>query len=406
MSQPPHPHTALTPNDAKNLAQSGFEALRAGRFGDALAQFERLAEAGFADGSVFFAMTIARQRGGDVNGAVNAIERALTMTGPGLPRVQMLIMKADLMSALGEDRDASACYLAAIRAVPSDAKVTPELSAELTRAQRQCDRYAEGLESQIRTQLDGSAEKLKALPRVADAVDMLFGKKKPYPQQPRYFFFPGLAPVTFFDPANFDWIPELESQTDAIVQELQVVMRERHAFKPYVEGDPKRPSSTLNDQNGLLNNDDWSAFYLWKNGALVDENAARCPKTVQALAKIPLARIPGRSPSVLFSLLKPGAHIPAHTGLINTRLIVHLPLIVPGNCRFRVGNDTRTWQKGKVWLFDDTIEHEAWNNSALTRVILLFEIDRPDIAPEELDLVREIFAAIDAKSGRAPEWEI
>jgi aspartyl/asparaginyl beta-hydroxylase (cupin superfamily) len=109
---------------------------------------------------------------------------------------------------------------------------------------------------------------------------------------------------------------------------------------------------------------------------------------------------------VLFSLLRPGAHIPPHNGLINTRLIGHLPLIVPGQCRLRVGNETRDWRQGKVWLFDDTIEHEAWNDSNETRVILLFEIHRPDITEVEHQFIGQVFEALDAHSGQTPEWEI
>ena len=182
-------------------------------------------------------------------------------------------------------------------------------------------------------------------------------------------------------------------------------MRDDAAFPTYVEASPTRPGVNAGQQ-GMLNNPDWSAFYLWKNGRLVEENAARCPHTVKAMASVPLTQIANRSPSVLFSLLRPGAHIPPHNGLINTRLIAHLPLIVPGKCRLRVGNDTREWVPGKVWLFDDTIEHEAWNDSNETRVILLFEVNRPDITAQEQRLVGEIFAAIDAHSGKAPEWEI
>jgi len=125
-----------------------------------------------------------------------------------------------------------------------------------------------------------------------------------------------------------------------------------------------------------------------------------------ALANTPLCRVPQRSPSILFSLLKPGAHIPAHHGLVNTRLIGHLPLIVPGKCTFRVGNDVRDWVEGKAWAFDDTIEHEAWNHSNGTRVILLFDIWRPELTEEERGLVVSLFEAIDAHSGTKPEWEI
>ena len=119
-----------------------------------------------------------------------------------------------------------------------------------------------------------------------------------------------------------------------------------------------------------------------------------------------MCRVANRSPSVLFSLLRPGAHIPAHTGMVNTRLIGHLPLIVPPGCEFRVGNEMRPWVEGKAWMFDDTIEHEAWNRSGETRVILLFEIWRPELTPAERALVDAMFAAIDAHSGQKPKWEI
>src|SRR5207237_6390845 len=171
----------------------------------------------------------------------------------------------------------------------------------------------------------------------------------------------------------------------------------------YVERDPNRPR---NDQQGLAENPDWSAFYLWKDGAPVAENAARCPRTMRALAAMPLCQVPNRSPTVLFSLLRPGAHIPAHTGMVNTRLIGHLPLIVPEGCTFRVGNDVRDWEEGRAWVFDDTIEHEAWNRSAKTRVILLFDLWRPDLSGDERSLVSAMFEALDARAGVKPAWDM
>jgi len=106
-----------------------------------------------------------------------------------------------------------------------------------------------------------------------------------------------------------------------------------------------------------------------------------------------------RSPSILYSLLRPGARIPPHTGEVNTRLICHLPLVVPDQCSFRVGNDTRVTVEGRAWVFDDTIEHEAWNGSDRTRVILLFEIWRPELTAAERALVSSMFEAIDAYGG-------
>jgi aspartyl/asparaginyl beta-hydroxylase (cupin superfamily) len=156
----------------------------------------------------------------------------------------------------------------------------------------------------------------------------------------------------------------------------------------------------------MTDNPDWGAFYFWKDGEIVPENAARCPRIMKVMEEVPLARVKSRSPSVLFSLLRPGARIPPHSGLVNTRLICHLPLIVPPDCGLRVGNDTRTPVEGKAWVFDDTMEHEAWNRSDRTRVILLFETWRPELTLEERGLVAAMFEAIDTYSGEKPAWSI
>jgi len=181
------------------------------------------------------------------------------------------------------------------------------------------------------------------------------------------------------------------------------VMRDERAFAPYVQSLPDRPRPP---ESSMLDNPAWSAFYLWKDGAVVTGNAARCPRTLAALEGAPLCRLPQRSPSILFSLLRPHTRIPPHNGLVNTRLIVHLPLIVPPGCGFRVGNETREWVEGKAWVFDDSIDHEAWNDSDHTRVILLFEVWRPELSEQERALVQAMFSAIDEHAGQKPAWEI
>ena len=180
-------------------------------------------------------------------------------------------------------------------------------------------------------------------------------------------------------------------------------MRDPAAFAPYVTGHANRPRK---GQLGMLNNPAWSAYYLWKNRQPVAANVARFPNTMRALRDVPLCHVPQRSPSILFSLLQPGAHIPPHNGLVNTRLICHLPIIVPGPSRFRVGNETREWVEGRAWLFDDTMEHEAWNDSDRARVILLFDVWRPELSAEERRLVSGLFEAIDAYNGTTPDWDI
>ena len=93
-------------------------------------------------------------------------------------------------------------------------------------------------------------------------------------------------------------------------------------------------------------------------------------------------------------MLKPHTHLPPHTGTSNVRSIVHLPLLIPEGCRFRVGADTRAWERGKAWVFDDTIEHEAWNDSDQVRIILIFDIWHPLLTAAERDLVSALTIGI------------
>jgi aspartyl/asparaginyl beta-hydroxylase (cupin superfamily) len=169
-------------------------------------------------------------------------------------------------------------------------------------------------------------------------------------------------------------------------------MQDASRFSPYVRsGDSK---IGRNDQ-GLADNDDWSALYLWDHSRLVPENAALFPHTLEALEAAPMPEIALQAPMALFSKLAPGTRIPPHNGLLNTRLICHLSLVVPPDCgALRVGNEERPWVEGELLIFDDSIEHEAWNNSDRERVILLFEIWRPEISAEERKLLTRMLIAV------------
>jgi aspartyl/asparaginyl beta-hydroxylase (cupin superfamily) len=261
--------------------------------------------------------------------------------------------------------------------------------------------YAGKFEQFLVDRLHGAGKPTSA--RFTQSLDILLGRKGRYFQQPQAFYFAELPQIQFYDRSHFPWMDEVEAATGAIREELEAVLKEGAGFKPYVESDPLRPKR---EQSGMTDNPDWSAFYLWKNGQPVPENLARCPRTAAALANVPFSDVANRSPSVLFSQLRPGARIPPHSGLVNTRLICHLPLIVPPGCGLRVGNDTRTPVEGRAWAFDDTIEHEAWNESDRTRVILLFEVWRPELSDEERGLVRAMFESIDEYTGQLPSWSI
>ncbi|HEY2483479.1 MAG TPA: aspartyl/asparaginyl beta-hydroxylase domain-containing protein, partial [Caulobacteraceae bacterium] len=234
------------------------------------------------------------------------------------------------------------------------------------------------------------------------ALDLLFDRKRIYPQSPTAFYFPELPHRQFYEREEFPWLAALESQTNAIRDELMGVMGDQAAFSPYVQTDLTRPRR---EYGRLLDSLDWSAFYLIHAGAEVAEAAARCPRTLAALRGAPLTDAPGRTPSVLFSLLRPGVRIPPHTGQTNARLICHLPLIVPGAGGLRVGNQTRVWTEGETLIFDDSIEHEAWNDADQVRVVLLFDIWRPELTAEERGLVAALLGAVASYGGQAAAWD-
>jgi aspartyl/asparaginyl beta-hydroxylase (cupin superfamily) len=161
-------------------------------------------------------------------------------------------------------------------------------------------------------------------------------------------------------------------------------------FTPYIAyrpGDPVGPWAELN--HSLR----WSTFHLWRGGEPVAENLARCPQTAAALEAAGMAQIEGLCPNAMFSVLAPGAHIPPHTGETNARLVVHLPLIVPEGCSYRVGFERRRWTEGQVLVFDDTLEHEARNDGTEPRVVLIFDTWNPLLSEAERGLVQTLTAA-------------
>jgi aspartyl/asparaginyl beta-hydroxylase (cupin superfamily) len=329
-----------------------------------------------------------------------ALDAALALQ----PRhIGALVLKGDWLDALGQST-AAAYYQAALQCAAQLESMPREWEALAAHAQTMCERYARSFEQTLRNRLEQlSPEQGEPSARFAQSLDLLTGRRQLYPSSPRLYLFPELPTVQFFDREHFPWLAQLEASTTAIRDELLALMPETGAFRPYLESDPARPA--LN-RPSLLDSLDWSACFLWKNGERIAAVADRCPATEAALNSVPLVHVPSRSPSVLFSLMRPGAHIPAHHGFVNSRLIVHLPLIVPPGCRFRVGNEVREWEEGRAWLFDDTIEHEAWNGGNQTRVVLLFEVWRPELTDGERAYVSALFESIREQRGGVGDWGI
>lgn len=141
----------------------------------------------------------------------------------------------------------------------------------------------------------------------------------------------------------------------------------------------------------------WRSFFLWGYGYRIEENAVRCPAT-SALVE----QIPGLN-SAFFSILAPGTHIPAHRGVSKGLITCHLGLIVPrdGDVRMRVGSRVVRWAEGETLVFDDTYDHEVWNDTQGTRVVLLIQFERPLRNPGKW--VADVFLGIVRRSAFVQE---
>jgi aspartyl/asparaginyl beta-hydroxylase (cupin superfamily) len=223
--------------------------------------------------------------------------------------------------------------------------------------------------------------------RAEGYADYLAGKRKIYHAEPTAGHFPYLPALEFFPRSLLPWFEQLEMAGGAIQAELIELWSDEAGSRPYVRFDPSQP---VNQWAELNHSPRWSAYFLWEDGRPIEPNLARCPATAAALADSPLLDIPGKSPTAMFSILRPRTRIPPHTGSSNVRSTVHLPLVVPGDCGCRVGATTREGRVGEAWAFDDTIEHEAWNNSDQPRAILILDIWNPLLTEPERAAVRAL----------------
>ena len=320
---------------------------------------------------------------GENDAAEAALDQQLELT----PReVGALLLKALLRERAGDPRAASSFYQTALNQAALSGAVPPQLAALAAHAHSFVSSANAEFEAHLLAQLGSDVS-----PAIAEALDLLTGQRQLYLQQPTVFYFPGLPQRRFYEPDSFPWLASMLTLLPQMQQELaEVLAREGGGFSPYVQRTQHRPAPN----NPLLDSQAWGAFHFWRDGEPVAENAARCPATMAALANAPLPQIPGRSPNAHWSRLLPGAQIAPHTGMLNTRLICHIPILTAPDCTLRVGSETREWQGGIPLIFDDSIEHEAHNAGPQERVVLLFEIWRPEIAEADRAAISQIFQAI------------
>jgi aspartate beta-hydroxylase len=309
---------------------------------------------------------------------------------------------AELHERVGNAGEAALHWGAVLALAPAAADCPPALHPVLDHARAFIAGHMTRFEEVVQPAL--AAGRAGASPlsgrRFDRCVDAAFGKRRIYANECHGLHYPFLPADEFFDRDHFPWLASIEDQADAIREELLALLADRRdAIVPYVQQEAGTPRNKWSD---LDRSTRWGAFFLWRHGERIDAACSACPATAAAVERLPLADIPGRAPTVFFSLLEPGAHIPPHTGVTNTRAIVHLPLVVPAGCSFRVGGETRLWREGEAFAFDDTIEHEAWNDGADLRAVLIFDTWNPHLQDDEREMIRTFFVASDANGFGTP----
>jgi aspartyl/asparaginyl beta-hydroxylase (cupin superfamily) len=374
---------------AGSVLEQAKAALQTGNPAAARSLVEAAAAGGADVTAAWLGVALSSRMLGDLVATVAAADKVLVRE-PAHPRA--LLLKADALHDSGDTYRALGCYRRFTQALPAGVALPSDLQDGLQRAGARLEQHAAAYADFLMTALSERGYRPGTLRRFDEALDICLGRRQVYYQQPRQFYFPGLPQRQFYEREEFPWLPQLEAETAAIREELLDLIADDRRFQPYLQSGSMEVGPA---GQAIADNPAWGACYLWEYGRLVPENAARCPRTVQALRQVPMPRVPGQLPIALFSRLKPGTHIPPHHGLLNARLICHLPLIVPEDCgMLRVGNEARPWVEGQALIFDDSIEHEAWNRSGRDRIVLLFDIWRPELTGDERELVAAILEAV------------
>ena len=239
----------------------------------------------------------------------------------------------------------------------------------------------------------GNAE----LVRVERSLAIYFSEQSaniPDPRQrPKFLFFPDITSQPYYPRKHFPWLESLEAATDLVREELRAVLAQEQPLEAFLGQAPAPAGQAMLRSTGSRDAA-WDAYFFYRHGKRYDDHCARCPQTSALLDALPLVRIRDHAPETLFSILTPGSHILPHTGVTNTRLVTHLPLIVPPDCAISVGGEEHVWQEGRCVTFDDTYEHEAWNRSEQMRVVLILDSWHPDLSEVERAAVTDLVEAI------------
>jgi aspartyl/asparaginyl beta-hydroxylase (cupin superfamily) len=375
-----------------SIEQAADQAAASGDYARARAILEEAVAADGTSQSLWVKLSAMRKASGDLGGALAAVDRSLAISPLDF---SALLYRAVLLDALG-DPAAGQEFGNALMQAPPDTELPAPMRPAVAHARKRSAAYQEALE---RTLSDSVQSNLSPAERrkVERFVSNTSRRTRHYHQEPTNFHYPGLPEIEFHDRDNFPELAAIEAATQAIRAEFEALIAgEAAEMVPYIQYPDRVP---LRQWKELNRNPDWTAIHLLQNGQTVEKNARHCPRTMAVLAQVPQPAVSGASPNAMFSLLAPRTRIPPHTGVANTRLVCHLPLIVPSGCGFRCGATTREWGVGEAFVFDDTIEHEAWNDSDELRVVFIFDLWPPALSHSEREAVAAVISASGASFG-------
>jgi aspartyl/asparaginyl beta-hydroxylase (cupin superfamily) len=379
--------TATDPELEQRIAAAD-RALSSGNPSAARDILEQALAADPQDPAFWQRLATVRQMTGAAGKAIEAIDRALAI---GPLDFMNLLMRARMLDQAGHP-EAGEAYGRAL-AQPRPVPLPPMLAQAIGRAETLWAAHQAGTETRLNAAVEASgADLTPAERRRAERLASNIARRtRAYHSEATHFHYPGLREAEFHDRELFPWLAELEALTPHIRAEMDALANAADAeLVPYVKYGDSEPLAQWRELN---HNRDWTAIHLIERGETIAANAAHCPVTMGFLNGMQQPWVSGCGANAMFSLLAPRTTIPAHVGVANFRLLCHLPLIVPGKCWFRVGAETRDFETGKAWVFDDTIEHEAQNETDQLRVILIFDLWHPDLSPAEREAIAATVSA-------------
>ncbi|NUS38035.1 MAG: tetratricopeptide repeat protein [Lysobacter sp.] len=336
---------------------------------------------------------------GDARAAIPSFRRALEARPD---EFALRLGYAEALDAAGEADEAVVAYFRALSDAQqrgrwlNDATTPPGMRA---RVQHAMDRVVAGRQAFLMQVVTPHVDAFgrDAMARVLEAVDVYLGMRASPPrdprQQPKFFWMPSLPATAFFDRVLFPWYDALESQAGAIRAELTARLGDGGEMEPFLG--TRDAAATAPYLAGDAGSHAWDAYFFFRHGERFDAHHAACPRTSAALEQVPLTRIREHAPEVLFSLLSPRSHITPHHGVTNTRVVTHLPLIIPpGDCALVVGGETHRWQEGRCVTFDDSFLHEAWNRTGELRVVMILDCWNPYLEEAERIALKDIVERI------------